>query len=146
MKKTLYFLLKLFAKAIIRKYQPKIVGITGSVGKTSAKEAIFAVVSQDRRTRQSIKNYNNEIGLPLTILGRETVGKNIFGWLRVFLAGFSLLIVKNKNYPQVLILEMAADRPGDIDYLTNIAKPDIAMITAIGSSHLEYFGTIDNIA
>ena len=145
MKKILYFLLKLFAKAIISKYQPKVVGITGSVGKTSAKEAIFAVVKQNWRARQSFKNYNNEIGLPLTILGRNSVGKNLFSWLRIFLAGFSLLIIKNKEYPQILVLEMAADRKGDIDYLTSIAKPDIAVITAIGSSHLEHFGSIDNI-
>ena len=104
MKKILYFILRFFAKAIIKKYRPKVIGITGSVGKTSAKEAIFAVVKQDWRTRQSFKNYNNEIGLPLTILGRESAGKNIFSWLRIFLAGFCLLIVKNKEYPQILVL------------------------------------------
>lgn len=146
MNKILHFILKIIAKAIIRKYQPKVIGITGSVGKTSAREAIFSVLENDFKVRRNLKNYNNEIGTPLTIFGyRYSPGKNIFKWLWVFWFGFRLLIVNEKDYPEVLVLEMAADKTGDIDYLTNIAPPFISVITAIGPSHLEHFKTIENI-
>lgn len=146
LKKILYFKLKLLAKAVIRKYQPQIIGITGSVGKTSAKEAIFTVVSEFKKSRRNVKNYNNEVGLPLTILAPSfSPGKNIFLWLKVFFKAFSLILFENKKYPRILVLEMGADKPGDIRYLTEIAPPDIAVITAIGHSHQEFFGSFQNI-
>ncbi len=146
-RKLISWLLKPLIKAILHKYQPQIIGITGSVGKTSTKEAIYAVLKNKYRIGRSAKNFNNELGLPLTILGLEkSGGKNIFSWLGIFLRAWSLLLVKNNKYPQVLVLEMGADRPGDIKYLTSIAKPNIALITTIGQSHIEYFGSIENIA
>jgi len=62
MKTIFYFILKTLARLTIKKYRPKIIGITGSVGKTSAKEAIFCVLKDNFRVKQSIKNYNNEVG------------------------------------------------------------------------------------
>ena len=143
MKKILYFTLKLLSIAVIKKYQPKIIGITGSVGKTSSKEAIFSVIKKNWRVRRSIKNYNNEIGVPLTILNQDTGGKSIVAWIKIVIAGLKLLVFKNKKYPQILILEMGADKPGDIKYLTSIAPPDIAVLTAIGRSHLQNFGQLE---
>lgn len=146
-RKFISWLLKPLIKAIIKKYQPRIIGITGSVGKTSAKEAIFAVLKNKFRVGRNAKNFNNELGLPLAILGLEkSGGKNIFSWLSIIFKAWRLLLFKNKKYPQVLILEMGADRPGDIQYLTSLAKPNIAIITTIGQSHLEYFGSVENIA
>lgn len=146
-RKFISWLLKPLVRAVIRKYQPRIIAITGSVGKTSAKEAIFAVLKNKYRVGRNAKNFNTELGLPLAVFGQEkTGGKNIFAWLRVILKALHLIIFTNKKYPEVLILEMGADRPGDIKYLTSLAKPDIAVITTIGQSHIEYFGTIENIA
>ena len=146
MKKILHFILKILAKAVINKYQPKVIAITGSVGKTSAKEAIAVVLRAKFNTRTPSKNFNNEIGTPLTILGQEnSPGKNILAWLWIFILAIKLVLIKDKNYPEVLVLEMGADKPGDIKYLTAIASPDISIITAIGSSHIEFFRTIDNI-
>jgi len=146
MRKILNIILKILAKAVINKYQPKIVAITGSVGKTSAKEASYAVLKNKFNTRAPSKNFNNEIGTPLTILGyQNSPGKNILAWLWIFLVAIKLLIIKDKNYPEVLVLEMGADKAGDIDYLTSIARPQIAIITAIGSSHIQFFKTIENI-
>ncbi len=146
MKKLLQLILKFFAQAVLKKYKPQIIGITGSVGKTSAKEAISFALAKNFRVRSNIKNYNNEIGLPLTILGRQSPKKNLFGWAKLFLFAIRLLLWKHKKYPQVLVLEMGVDRPGDIKYLTDIARPSIAILTAIGTSHLEFFGSIENIA
>jgi UDP-N-acetylmuramoyl-tripeptide--D-alanyl-D-alanine ligase len=146
MLKILMIKLKILAKLTVRKYQPRIIGITGSVGKTSAKEAIYSVLANHFRVRRNVKNYNNEIGVPLTVLGfTDSPGKNILKWFWYFLIATKNLIIKNKKYPEILILEMGADKPGDISYLTNIAKPNIAMITAIGHSHIEAFGSIKNI-
>ncbi len=147
MKKILHFVLKVLSKAVLAKYQPRIIAITGSVGKTSAKEAIFAILSEKYEVRRNVKNYNNEIGLPLTILNKVSAGNNLWAWCTLVVSSFfSLLILTNKKYPKILILEMGADRPGDIAYLTSIAKPDLAVLTAIGSSHIEFFGSKFNIA
>lgn len=145
MKSFLQLLLKILAKRILKKYQPRIVGITGSIGKTSAKEAIFWVLKNRLAVRTSFKNYNNEIGLPLTIIGRESPGRSVWGWLGLFKKALSLCLLNDKNYPRVLVLEMGVDRPGDMDYLTEIAKPDIGLVTAVSYSHLEYFGSVINI-
>jgi UDP-N-acetylmuramoyl-tripeptide--D-alanyl-D-alanine ligase len=146
-RKFISWLLKPLIKAVLKKYKPRVIGITGSVGKTSAKEAIFAVLKNKYSVYRNAKNFNNELGLPLTILGLEkSGGKNIFSWLGIILKACNLLLFTNKKYPQVLVLEMGADRPGDIKYLTSMAKPDIAVITTIGQSHIEYFGSIENIA
>lgn len=141
MKKILQLKLKILSQLILKKYQPKVIGITGSVGKTTTKEAIYAVLKNKFKVRSNIKNYNNEIGLPLTIIGVESPGKNLFGWLGVFLKAVYLILIKDENYPEILILEMGIDRPGDMMYLNEIANPSIAIVTAVGNVHMEYFGT-----
>jgi UDP-N-acetylmuramoyl-tripeptide--D-alanyl-D-alanine ligase len=138
---------KYLAKAsrqILTKYKPEVIGITGSIGKTSAKEAIFAVVSSKYETRKNIKNYNNEFGLPFTIIGTESPKRNLFGWLRLFRKILGMLNYHG-SYPKVLVLEMGIDRPGDMDYLVNIARPNIAVMTTIGISHVEYFNSEEQI-
>lgn len=144
MRKILQKILAGFARRIIRKYHPTVIGITGSVGKTSAKEAIFLVVRQKFRARKSEKNFNNETGLPLTIMGSNSQGKNVLGWLGVFIKAFGLIIFRQK-YPEVLVLEYGIDRPGDMDYLLSIAKPTTAVITSIGVSHYEFFRDAEGI-
>lgn len=84
MKKLIQLKLKILAKIILAKYKPDVIGITGSVGKTSAKEAIFTVLASKFSARKNIKNYNNEIGAPLTIIGSKSPGKSIFGWFFCF--------------------------------------------------------------
>lgn len=145
MKKLIEKILKIFAQTIIEKYQPLVIGITGSIGKTSTKEAVFTVLSGKNNVRHNIKNYNNEIGVPLTIIGVEAQGRSILGWLNVFFKAASLLIIKNKNYPEILILEMGVDHPGDMDYLTQIVKCQIGIVTFIGTAHLEYFNSVEKI-
>ena len=145
MNKILQIKLKFWSRLILKKYQPVIVGITGSLGKTSAKEAIYAVLKDKLAVRMNQKNYNNEIGLPLTIIGATSAGRNLFGWVVIFWRAAALCLFKDKNYPHVLILEMGVDRPGDMEYLTKIAPPRIGVVTGIGHSHLEYFGSLQNI-
>lgn len=154
---TLRSILRKLALFTLWRYRPGIVGITGSAGKTSAKLAIKAVLESGRRVRSSEGNLNNDLGLPLTILGdwsaaemklvsRETpAGTARFAkaafWSKVIFSSLWNIIVKSKEYPEILILEYGADRPGDIKYLLTIARPNIAVVTAVGDIpvHVEFY-------
>lgn len=145
MKKILHYILKKLASWTLARYRPNIIGITGSIGKTSTKNAIYRVLSTKYQVRKSYKSYNNQIGVPLTILGFKTPGRNIFGWLRIIFVSIGRIFYQ-PSYPKILILEMGADRPGDLEYLTSFVKPDIAVLTKIGISHLKYFDSKDELA
>ncbi len=145
MKKIIQKILYVLARAVLKKYKPDVVGITGSMGKTSTKEAVFAVLSSKFRVRQNLKNYNNELGLPLSILGVESGRKSVFKWLGVIFHGIKLWIARDADYPQILVLEMGADHPGDIKYLTELAPCKIGVVTGIGPAHLEFFESIEKI-
>lgn len=147
LKNFLHGILRFFAKRVIRKYHPDIIGITGSVGKTSAKEVVAQVLRCEFNVRASYKNYNNEVGLPLTIIGVEkSPGRSVFGWLAVFARALRLLFIRDARYPHILILEMGADKPGDIQYLVDIAPCKVGVLTAIAHAHTEFFKTINKIA
>jgi UDP-N-acetylmuramoyl-tripeptide--D-alanyl-D-alanine ligase len=146
MKKVLEKVLASLAQRIINKYKPKIVGITGSMGKTSAKEAVYAVLKSKFNTRKNIKNYNNELGVPLSIIGHESGGRSLIKWLMVFLKAFRTIFLTDENYPEVLVLEMGADKPGDIEYLVKCFPCDVGVVTRVGPAHLEAFKTVENIA
>lgn len=145
-KKIIYLekILRFMSKIVLRKYKPTIVGITGSVGKSSTKEAVFKALSSKFKVRKNEKNYNNEIGLPLTIIGAESGNGSFLGWARVFLKWLGVIIFPNK-YPEILVLEMGVDRPLDMEYLLSFIKPTVGIITNISGSHLEFFKSIDNI-
>lgn len=146
-KKIVQNSLKNLSKKIIQKYQPEIIGITGSIGKTSAKEAVATILATKFKIRSNYKNYNNEIGLPLTIIGIDkTPGKSILGWMTVFAKAFSLLISKDPNYPEKLVLEMGSDKPGDIAYLIDIAPCKVGVLTYISHAHTEFFKSLNKIA
>ena len=146
LRKILQAILRFFAVKILAKYRPEVVAVTGSVGKTSTKEAIFAVLSSTCNVRRNQKNYNNEIGIPLTIISAEAGGRSVLKWLSVFLKALGLLIFRNKKYPEILVLEMGADHPGDLKYLTGLAPVKIAVVTAVAPAHLEYFKTLEDVA
>jgi UDP-N-acetylmuramoyl-tripeptide--D-alanyl-D-alanine ligase len=137
--------LRIMATLVLKKYKPRVIGITGSVGKTSTKEAVYTVLKDHFATRTNEKNYNNEVGLPLTIIGTESGESSLLGWFKVGLSWISVMIFPHA-YPEILVLEMGADRPGDIKYLTDFIKPEIGIITDISGSHLEYFKTVEGVA
>lgn len=124
-------LLATIAKQKIAKFKPKIIAVTGSVGKTSTRTAIALALGAKYRVRTPYKNYNNEFGLPLAILGELSPGMNAWGWLKLLLRA-----MKMSDMPEYLVLEYGADRPGDIGYLAKIARPDVAVITAVSAVHL----------
>lgn len=99
---------------------PVTVAVTGSVGKTTTKQMIYSVLSEKWNTHKTEGNFNNQIGLPYTIFG-----------------------LKKEN--QAAVLELGMSMRGEISYLSKICNPDIAVITNIGSSHLEYLGSREGI-
>ncbi len=102
------------------KFSMPIVGVTGSVGKTTTKEMIAAVLSQTYSVLKTEGNFNNHIGLPLTVLGIS-------------------------EHHTAAVIEMGMSARGEISYLTRIAKPTMAVITNVGLSHIETLGTQENI-
>ncbi|GMQ59908.1 UDP-N-acetylmuramoyl-tripeptide--D-alanyl-D-alanine ligase [Vallitalea sediminicola] len=112
--------LKDFAKYYLSMFKIPVIAVTGSVGKTSCKEMIGSVLSTRYLVHKTSGNFNNEIGLPLTIF-------------------------KLEEKHQVIVLEMGMNHYGELHRLSEIANPDIAVITNIGEAHIEYFGTKDNI-
>lgn len=104
-----------------RQHDVRVIGVTGSLGKTTSKEIIAAVVSQRYRTLRSKGNYNNEIGLPLTLLHLTAAHERV-------------------------VLEMGMYDLGEIALLAEIALPQVGVVTNVGPSHLERLGTIERIA
>ncbi len=145
LRRSLERILRWCAVLVLKKYHPIIVGVTGSVGKSSAKEAIALVLSAEYTIRKSEGNYNNEVGIPLTILGAKSGGHSLFDWIGVALRACSLIFLPSR-YPEVLILEMAIDRPGDMRYLLSFIPVSVGVVTRIGESHIEHFRTISAIA
>ncbi len=137
-------IIELEAKLVLRKYKPKIIAITGSVGKTSTKDAIFAVVEDVLMARKSNKSFNSEIGMPLTILGCDNGWSNPFVWLSNIMRGFMLLITR-EHYPKWLVLEVGAGKPGDILRAAALITPDIVVFTAFSAVpvHVEFFKSVE---
>ena len=133
------------AKLVLAKHKPYIIGVTGNLGKTSTKDAIYAVMKQHFYTRRSEKSMNSEFGVPLTILGQKSGWNNPFMWAKVLVDG--LFVIWQKSYPTHIILEIGADRPNDIKDITTWIKPDITIVTQFGQVpvHIEFFPDRDAV-
>ena len=148
MKKLIFKILKIVALLVLQKQRPQIITVTGSVGKTSTKQAFCLVLAKKFSVRGGAKNYNNELGVPLAILGLESPRKSIIGWLKLFAKALGLILFKKNNYPEILILEIGADKPGDLKYLMEMIPNGllrVAVLTAVAPVHLEFFGSMENI-
>ncbi|HPQ52681.1 MAG TPA: UDP-N-acetylmuramoyl-tripeptide--D-alanyl-D-alanine ligase [Spirochaetota bacterium] len=100
---------------------PTVIGITGTNGKTTTKELLWTILSAQYRCLKNEKNYNNEIGLPFTLLQLEATH-------------------------EMAVVEMGMNHHGEIDRLTAIARPDMAVITNVGEGHIEFLGGIEGVA
>ncbi len=146
LKHTIISILEWEARLVLAKYKPKVVAITGNIGKTSAKDAVYAVLSQFAYVRKSEKSFNSEIGIPLTVLGLPNAWNDPVGWVKNILRGL-WLIVKKHEYPEWLVLEVGADRPGDIKRAAAWLKSDVAVFTRFGDvpGHVEFFKTPEDL-
>lgn len=135
LKKIVLFILKKLALRRLRKFKGKVVAITGSIGKTSTKEAIYSVLNSRFKVKATKKSMNSEFGLLLTILDVESGYSSACKWSWLLLRAFynSLL----KDHSEILLLELGVDKPGDMDFLTSVVKPDISIMTNIFPVHME---------
>jgi UDP-N-acetylmuramoyl-tripeptide--D-alanyl-D-alanine ligase len=131
-------LLAFLAKRQLNKFKPKIIGVTGSVGKSSTTAAIALALQAKYRARQPYKNYNNDFGLPLAILGERSPGRDTWEWLKLLQRAITL-----KDLPEYLVLEYGVDTAGDMDKLLGIAVPDVVVITAISAVHVTNYPDLD---
>lgn len=142
LKRIVVALLVLEAQLLLLRTKPTIIAVTGSVGKTSAKDALYEVLKGHVHTRKSEKSFNSEIGVPLSVLGFESGWNNPLLWLKNLVDGL-LLVLHPGRYPKVLVLEMGVDRPGDMDKLTKWIRPHIVVLTRLPEVpvHVEFFGS-----
>lgn len=143
-----------WARRVLRRRNPCIVGVTGSVGKTTTKEMIAAVLMHEEvrpivgPVWKTSGNLNNNIGLPLTILGYHDWPASRLAWIATLctLPFRSLAFATSGAYPKILVLEYAAGWRGDVDRLAALAPPTVAVVTAVGPAHLERFKTVERLA
>lgn len=129
------------ARLVLRRHKPQIIAVTGSVGKTTTKDAIYAALSGTHHIRKSAKSFNSDFGVPLTILGLESGWSDPWKWFVNVLEGAS--VVFSSSYPKWLVLEVGADRPGDIRSIARWLRPDVSVITGVPDIpvHVEYFNS-----
>lgn len=113
--------LQKLAKYYLDKLNPKVVAITGSNGKTTTKDMTASILASEYNVVKTQENFNNELGVPITILGMS-------------------------SNTEILVVELGMDRPGQLHFLSDLVQPDIAVITMIGEAHIEFFKTRDRIA
>jgi UDP-N-acetylmuramyl pentapeptide synthase len=146
MKKILKIIIKyqlrLFAKVYLWRTKPEIIVITGITNRRSFKEIIFDKLNQQGRLRLSPDNHNAEFGIPLSILGLK-INKRSDWWSLVFQAKWRAYFGKKVDK---IILEVAIDKPNDMDYVLKIFTPKVVIITNVEPAYMENFGTLDNIA
>jgi UDP-N-acetylmuramoyl-tripeptide--D-alanyl-D-alanine ligase len=133
------------SKRVIKKYKPKVVAVTGSVGKTVTKDAIYTLISHFEYTRKSEKSFNSELGVPLTVLGMPNAWSSFVGWVENIGEGL-ILPLRGEKYPNWLVLEVGVDRPGDIDKFSWL-KPDVVVFTRFPKTpvHVEYFESPEQV-
>lgn len=152
LRQIVIFILQKEAQAVLKKNKPQIVAVTGTVGKTSTKDAIYTALSNFYVTRKSQKSFNSEFGVPLTILGIQNISSvnvsldSFFFWLKVILKGIDLVLLPS-FYPEWLVLEIGADHPGDIQKITKWIKPDVTVITKLSKTpvHVEFFSSVEEV-
>ena len=147
-KKIVVIILTLEARTVLARHKPQIIAVTGSVGKTGTKDAIYAVVSSRFETRKNQKSMNSEIGLPLTILGLENAWSSPSGWWRNIWQGAIVAFAVSLNpFPKWLVLEIGADHPKDIEKVSRWLHPDIVVLTRMADVpvHIEFFKNTDAV-
>ena len=143
-----------WARLVVRRRRPFVVGITGSVGKTTTKELVAAVLGhpEARATVGDVwatpGNMNNDRSVPLALLGYRTPATTSrqMLWRALTVPARAARLVTIGRYPRVLVLEFAAGPRADLRRTVALAPPHVAVVTAVGPAHLEHFGTVERVA
>lgn len=146
MKKIILRLIERKTRAYISKHKPLLVLVAGSVGKTSTKQAVATVLSEKYRVRAHDGNHNTHFSVPTAIMGVEYPHnpRSVSEW-RMVLRAMNLRIKGEKDV-DVIVQELGTDTPGDIAQFGRYLTPDIAIVTAVSEEHMEFFGTLEDVA
>jgi UDP-N-acetylmuramoyl-tripeptide--D-alanyl-D-alanine ligase len=144
-RKIVLYFLKKFAKKRLKNFKGKIIGITGSVGKTSTKEAVYTVLNSKFKVLRNEGSMNTEFGLPLTVLELESGFSSASKWVVLLIKALFRSI--KPLYSEVLVVEMGVDKPGDMDELLSIVDVDVAIMGPVAPVHLAegQFNNLDEI-
>jgi UDP-N-acetylmuramoyl-tripeptide--D-alanyl-D-alanine ligase len=143
-----YKMLAFFARRYLKRHKPYVIGINGSVGKTSCRMIIAQTLQQflsNKIIYTSSKNFNGELGLSLSIFTIEKWDPTFLCVVKTFCKVFRQGLFGKKMY-DVIVLEYGIDRPKEMEFLLSIAKPQIGVFTAIDAVHSEQFGDPSKIA
>jgi len=146
MKTIIRYLLERKVRAYLKKHHPLLVVVTGSVGKTSTKQALATVLSEKFRVRAHAGNHNTHFSVPPAIMGVEYPDnpRSISQW-RAVLQAMNLRIRGEKDV-DVIVQELGTDTPGDVKQFGRYLHADVAVVTAVSEEHMEFFATLDDIA
>jgi len=131
------------AQFILWRYQPKIVGITGSIGKTSTTQFTQDILSKKFTTRTVDEDFTTDIAVSASILGIKAFRKLKKGLKHIPKLLYNLIIPQ--KYPQILILELRSQKKGRIRYLSKLVRPNIGVVTAVAPSHMEHFRDLKTV-
>jgi UDP-N-acetylmuramoyl-tripeptide--D-alanyl-D-alanine ligase len=143
-----YLLTKLFGnltRRIISKHNVKVVAIAGSVGKTSTKSAIAQILQEKYNLHFQAGNYNTSLSVPFIFLNTAQPSPYaVHKWFAAYLRGMNIL--RKKKYYEVVVVELGADRPGDIIDFKDFLTPDLSVVTAVSPEHMAQFRTMEAVA
>lgn len=123
------------ARRRIKQIRPRIIGITGSVGKTGAKEAIAAVLEQKFRVKKTEGNMNTEFGVALSLLDQKAPYSSLWAWICVLTKALKNSVKRVASY-DMLVLEMGVDKPGDMDELLKVVRPEVMVFLNVQAVHV----------
>ena len=134
------------AKLVLKKYKPKIIAVVGSVGKTSTRDTIFTVVKEALVAEKSNKSFDSEAGLSGGILGNDNGTPDFFFYLKNLIRGL-ILILGREHYPKWLVLDIGADKPGNILRIAEWLSPEIVVFTSFSPvpAHIEFFKSAEEL-
>ena len=142
-RRLLAWLLAVVAAAVLRRYRPLVVVVTGSVGKTTTKDLVAAALASRFRLRATRGSANSEIGAPISVIGSSR-DRSPRGRALALLDGLRLLI-RRRPFPELLVLELAAGRRGELDRLTRWIRPHVAVVTNVRPVHRQYYSNFEEI-
>lgn len=136
LRKWVLGVLRFLAKKKLNEIQPGIIGVTGSAGKTSAKDLIADVLGLHFKVKKSEKNMNTEFGLALTILNQKTGYSSLFRWFGVLIRSVAEAFKVSEKY-ELLVMEMGVDKPGDMDEILRVVRPHVMVFLNVKNVHVD---------
>lgn len=137
-RRTLEYLLRQLTRIAVARYHPEVIAICGSVGKTTAREIIYRVLSARFAVRRDLRGYQNILGYTLAVLGIRAHGFKVIPWTAEILKGLRVALF-DTNPPQIVLAPLAFDRLGAGAEAATYIRPRHAVLLNVEKSHLEYF-------